>query len=81
MRLCVCSSAKAQNIRLNKPDIDHEENYGQRDLNMHEYIVGVNEQYTVSLQKLTIGSYISLYSQNEYEAEYMNNTLRHVLIK
>lgn len=53
-------------------NISHEENYGQRDLNVHEYNLGVNAQYTVPVVKLTIGSDINLYSQNGYEAEYMN---------
>lgn len=50
----------------------HEEEYGRRDMNVHEYSVGGNAQYTVPVLKLTIGTDLTLYSQKGYDADFMN---------
>lgn len=50
----------------------HEEEYGSRDMNVHEYSVGGNAQYTVPVLKLTVGTDVTLYSQKGYDADFMN---------
>ncbi len=53
-------------------NFSHEEEYGQRDINVHEYQIGTHAQYTVPTVKLTIGTDINLYSQHGYRNMAMN---------
>lgn len=50
----------------------HEVEYGERDINIHEYKFGINSQYTIPIFKITIATDLTLYSQKGYESEVMN---------
>ena len=51
----------------------HEEEYGERDMKIHEYKFGLNTQYTIPFAKITVATDMNLYSQNGYESNIMNS--------
>lgn len=53
-------------------NFSHEEEYGERDMNVREYQFGFNTQYTIPVVKCTIGTDLNLYSQRGYESATMN---------
>lgn len=53
-------------------NFSHEEDYGQCDMNVHEYQFGVNTLYTIPVVKLTIGTDLNLYARDGYETAAMN---------
>lgn len=55
-------------------NFSHEEDYGQRDMNVHEYQFGVNTLYTIPVVKLTIGTDLNLYARDGYETAAMNTS-------
>lgn len=53
-------------------NFSHEEEYGERDMNVREYQFGFITQYTIPVVKFTIGTDLNLYSQRGYESATMN---------
>lgn len=53
-------------------NMSHEEEYGQRDMNVYDWQLGFNSQYTIPVVKLTVGTDLNLFSRNGYENATMN---------
>lgn len=51
----------------------HEEEYGERDMKIHEYKLGVHTQYTIPVVKITFATDMTLYSQHGYKSKEMNS--------
>lgn len=51
----------------------HEEEYGERDLNIHEYKFGFNTHYIIPIMNINVVTDLNIYSQNGYNSDVMNS--------